>query len=305
MRLGKCQLRKKVTDAESIGWDAQRDRERSGWVIHPITIALFQLSVVAEVIPEIEQRIAPAVIRPSRSRCNSGLLWCGQRQRAPVRGVFVNAAGLHEDACQAVRLADGVEVVFGFAASAIGTDEVLQVAADGRFDISIALVLQHETQDRDGNTAVIAIGRDERVERLQLQSEGYIVIAEVDLAEGIRCLESAIAEAWQPVIRCSRAARAFVIRRRDDAFEGLGGGLAISTAGVEAWKKVCSRSKPLAGRLTISQSCRLPRPPNETTPVPMPPSGSPDLAQVVLVIGRYAGKACPIEFCHFFLPFLL
>ena len=104
-------------------------------------------------------------------------------------------------------------VVLRRAARAIGANEIVQTAADSRFDIGFALVKQDEAQDCDRNAAVVAVGRDQRVECLQLCSERYTLVAERHGAKGVCRFKSAIAEARQAMIGNGGAASAFVIGR--------------------------------------------------------------------------------------------
>ena len=143
---------------------------------------------------------------------------------------------MHEDTSQSVRFAIGIVVVVGGAAGPVRADEVLQVAADRRLDVAFALVAEHKTQDSDRDAAVVAVGRDERVEGLQLGAQRDIRVAEADLAEGIGGFETTMAEAGQAVIGNEGAARAFIIGRRDDAFQCIHGGRAVAMAGVQGEK---------------------------------------------------------------------
>ena len=109
-------------------------------------------------------------------------------------------------------------------------------------------------------------------------------IRQVDLAEGICGVERAFPETGEAGVRRSLTPGAFVLEELDRALQGAqrrSGRPAVLTR----WRRTAPAGlKPLAGRFTISQSRRSPRPPSDTVPVPMPPSGQGDPGEMSLVV---------------------
>ena len=127
---------------------------------------------------------------------------------------------------------------FPLACGAIGrvcADEVLQAPANRWLDVWFAFVAQRKAQNCDRNGAGVAVAGDQRIDGFQLYIERSTSLSlSLTWPIGIVRFEDARPETRQAVVGDGGAARAYVICRRDNAFQSSCRGIAINCSGVEA-----------------------------------------------------------------------
>ncbi|MGC4105810.1 MAG: hypothetical protein QM753_05545 [Thermomicrobiales bacterium] len=220
---------------------ARRDRHLRGdggnRVVSLAALAVVQHAIGGEVVPEVEDGIPPTHIRPGRPARNPlPLRQECERHRAPLLGIRIDAFRAEGNACDALGVAEIVAVAVGLAPVTVVADDVLQRTGDGDGERLVRLVGDNVPEQREGDTAAVGVGGNERIECLQPDSERDIGVAERDLPEGVRGLEGGVQEAGQSGVRGDFAQVALVGLGEEIPFETAGdnpGALALGADGEE------------------------------------------------------------------------
>ncbi|MBA7709562.1 hypothetical protein ES703_118483 [subsurface metagenome] len=199
-------------------WQLHFDGKRGHWCIFPSGFTLLELSIVTEVIPEIECRTAPAlsnpgraVANPVRSRrltsngANAGLGRGSQRYRAPLFRSRGHTLGIHKDTLHISAFAEVVSV--GLAADryqvtfpilrlarTVYADEVGHTATDRSGYRLAGLIVKHVPQDSYGYAAGFGVAGYKRVERLDAHVNRHVRIREHHLSKRVGSSERTLAE---------------------------------------------------------------------------------------------------------------
>ena len=160
-------------------------------------IALFEFSVVTEIVPEITQRVPPGLIQPGSTVTDAGLCGGSQSHRSPLLGLWIHTFGVHEDALDIPSLAEHVPVVSwaGCIFRAVAADEVLQRATDRCGHRFIGAVCQNIPQDRHGQAAGLGVAGDKWVKGLDPHSERHVRIGKHHLSQRVGGSERTLSEA--------------------------------------------------------------------------------------------------------------
>lgn len=184
-------------------------------------------AVGGEVVPEVQQRVAPGAARPGQPLAGDGPADGGERQCAPALGVLGDLGGVPGEHGGAVEFDAAEDVARGQSAGAAAAGDVLEVAADVDRQLLVAGGADPYPVDEGGDAAGLGVAGDERVEDPYRRFHRQLRAGQPHLAEGVGGGELALAEARQAGQRGRAAGVARVLageqRRFEDAGERPGG----------------------------------------------------------------------------------